>query len=293
MLRRPLTRLAGGLAAALGLQLVSRSYYSPVPELASLDGEVWERRSPLRGIELSTTAQIEFAERELAEFLEEARFPRTGRWDEGRFFLDNRSYESVDAEVLYAMVRRSQPARIVELGSGWSTLVMAEACEANRRRGIDTQLVSYEPFPRGNVPEGTPGLSALRRVRAQDVPLEVFEELAAGDILFVDTTHTVKLASDVNFIVLEVLPLLRPGVLVHFHDIWLPYEYHRVLVEQMGMYWAEQYLLQAFLSGNRSFEIVWAAQAVVREHRERVRRLVPSMSDDQWPSAFWLRRTGP
>jgi hypothetical protein len=273
------------------LQLVTGSYYAPVPDLASVNGGVWDRKSPLAGIELDTDAQIAFAERELAEFLAEARFPRTGQWSGGSFFLDNRSYESVDAEVAYAMVRRFRPARIVELGSGWSTLAMAQACEANRRDGVTTELVSYEPYPRGNVPSDTPGLSALHPVRAQDVPLSEFEALGASDILFVDTTHAVKLAGDVNFVVLEVLPLLRPGVLVHFHDIWLPYEYHRVLFEQLGMFWTEQYLVQAFLSGNLSFEILWGAQAVVREHRERVRRLVPSMTDSQWPTAFWLRRT--
>jgi Methyltransferase domain len=286
-------------AAALGVHVarrrnwnvVPRSYYSPVPDLEHVPGDVWERRSALRGIGFDSARQIEFAERELRPYLEEARFPRHGDWSGGRFFLDNRGYETVDAEVLYAMVRRFKPARIIELGSGWSTLAMAQACEANRSEGADTQLVAYEPYPRGNVPLATPGLSALRRVKAQDVPLTEFESLDAGDVLFVDTTHTVKLGGDVNFIVLEVLPTLRPGVLVHFHDIWLPYEYHRMLVEGMRMYWAEQYLLQAFLSCNPSYEVVWGSQAVWREQRDRLERLIPSTNDHQFPSAFWLRRT--
>jgi hypothetical protein len=71
----------------------------------------------------------------------------------------------------------------------------------------------------------------------------------------------------------------------------MPFEYHRMLVEGMGMYWAEQYLLQAFLSCNPSYEVIWAAQAVVRDQRERVQLLIPSMQEHQWPSAFWLRRT--
>ncbi len=284
------TRLLKRASARLGFELVPRSYYSPLPDLESLDGEVWDRRSPLSGVEFDTLAQIEFAERELREYVIEADFPRQGRWGDGRFHLDNRSYETVDAEVLYAMVRRFKPSRIVELGSGWSTLAMAEACVANDVDGTSTELVSYEPFPRGNVPVGTPGLSVLHRLRAQEVPLSVFEALGQNDVLFVDTTHTVKTGGDVNFVVLEVLPLLRPGVIVHFHDIWLPFEYHRMLVEGMGMYWAEQYLLQAFLACNPSFELLWAAQAVVRDHRERVRALIPGMDHSQWPSAFWIRR---
>ncbi len=98
------------------------------------------------------------------------------------------------------------------------------------------------------------GLPSLERTPAQAVPEAVFTELAAGDILFVDTTHTVKIASDVNRIILRILPLLAPGVVVHFHDICLPYEYPRYLFEDYALYWAEQYLLQAFLSMNPSFE---------------------------------------
>ncbi len=115
--------------------------------------------------------------------------------------------------------------------------------------------------------------------------------MAPGDILFVDTTHTVKIGSDVNFIVLDVLPRLAPGVIVHFHDIFLPFEYPRRWFETDGYLWAEQYLLQAFLAFNTAFEVLVPAQALARDQAERLRRVVPRMDPAASPGAFWLQRT--
>src|SRR4029079_12969350 len=124
----------------------------------------------------------------------------------------------------------------------------------NAADGSPLTLEVFDPFP-GVVSEGLPGLSRLERIGAQQVPLETFESLESGDVLFVDTTHTVKVGSDVNFIVLEVLPRLREGVHVHLHDIFLPYEYPRKWLEDYGLYWTEQYLVHAFLVYNSAFEV--------------------------------------
>jgi len=137
---------------------------------------------------------------------------------------------------------------------------------------------------------GLPGLAALEPVKAQDIAPEVFASLGDGDVLFVDTTHTVKLDSDVNRIVLDVLPTLSPGVLVHVHDIFLPYEYPREWPEVSGFHWAEQYLLQAFLACNRDFEVLVGTYALCRDRREAMSRLAPTWRDGASASAFWMRR---
>jgi predicted O-methyltransferase YrrM len=212
----------------------------------------------------------------------------TGRPDE--YTLDNDSYGRVGADLLHGMVRGLKPRRIVELGSGQSTLIMAAAAARNRTEGVETELRVYDPFA-SVARRGLPGLASLEHVRAQEVPTEVFTSLAAGDVLFVDTTHTVKIGSDVNRIVLEVLPSLAPGVIVHVHDIFLPYEYPRVFAEKSGLHWAEQYLLQAFLSGNPGYEILAAAYALCRDRPDAMARLAPTWRPGRLPSALWLRRT--
>ena len=118
-------------------------------------------------------------------------------------------------------------------------------------------------------------------------------ELESNDVLFVDSSHVVKTGSDVNFLILEVLPRLRPGVVVQFHDIFLPYEYPPAWYER-GMYPTEQYLLHAFLIGNRDYRVVFAAHALVRAERERVSELIPSLRarDEHFPAAFWIERQG-
>jgi hypothetical protein len=277
------------LARVAEYDLVRRDYYSPIPNLGALPADVWLRKSPMAGIDFDTASQIRWAEKTLSSAIAEFSAPAHGTYGAGAYYYENRSFEYGDAEIAYAIVRATRPRRILELGSGFSTLILAMACEANARDGADTELVANDPFPRGVTPIPTPGLTRLERRRAEDVPLEEFEKLEAGDVLFVDTTHTVKIGGDVNYVVLDVLPKLQPGVLVHFHDIFLPHEYPRPLVEGHGAYWAEQYLLQAFLALNAGYEVLFANHAVSVGEPEDFRQLVPAFRGDNVASGFWLR----
>jgi predicted O-methyltransferase YrrM len=229
--------------------------------------------------------QLEFVERELGEFCREFDPPMSAA-DAGphRFYLRNGTYETVDAELLYAMARRFKPQRILELGSGYSTLILREALE--RQDAVDA-LRTYDPYPSHLLMAHWP----VTRLPVQDIPDDVFRSLGPGDLLFVDTSHTVKTGGDVNRIVLDFLPILQPGVIVHFHDIFLPYPYSRAHLEG-GHFWNEQYLLQAFLSGNEAWEILVAASAIARAHDRRLADLVPSFRPGANPGAFWIRRRG-
>jgi hypothetical protein len=278
-------------AERIGLQVVPKTYYSPIPDLRALPADVWDRRSDLRGIHFDLDEQLAWIEEHLAEAMREFAAPEHATGQPGEYALANESYGRVGADLLHGVVRGLKPKRIVELGSGHSTLIMAAAAERNRADGIETELRTFDPFP-GVARPGLPGLAALEAVRAQDVPLEVFTSLRAGDVLFVDTTHTVKLDSDVNRIVLDVLPVLAPGVLVHVHDIFLPYEYPREWPERSGFHWAEQYLLQAFLAGNRDYEVLAGTFALCRDRPDEMARLAPTWRPGATASAFWMRRTG-
>jgi Methyltransferase domain len=277
--------LARRAAERVGLQLVLKTYYSPIPDLSTLPDEVWQERDPLRGIELDLDAQAETLERRLSHWLTE--FSPAGA-DGHAYEEGNASYPLPDARLLYAMVRDLQPRSIVELGSGQTTRVIAQACVANASAGTRTQFQAFDPLPMA-VDDTLPGLDALERTPAQQVPEQVFADLRDGDILFVDTTHTVKVGSDVNRIILRVLPLLSPGVVVHFHDICLPYEYPRYLLEDYALYWAEQYLLQAFLAMNPSFEVLYATDALCRDRRAEVTR-AGLAKEAESGSSFWIRR---
>ena len=277
-------------ARRMGFDLVRSGFYSPLPATAELPEEVWTRRSPLEGIDFDSAEQLRFVREQLGPYIAEFD-PRFDTGTEfGRYILRNDVYEEVDSELLYAFVRHLRPRRIVELGSGVSSFVIAHACDANRRDGVDAEYEVYDPYPPLRECLGQLGaVTRHRELPAQSVPLEAFDRLDADDVLFVDTTHTVKIGSEVNRIVLDVLPRLRPGVVVHFHDIFLPWEYHRHWIEG-DWKWNEQYLVQAFLAMNPSCEVLVSCMALARDHHEELGRLVPTLRPASAPTAFWIRR---
>ena len=277
-------------ASAAGFHLVLKTFYSPIPSLEELPPGTLERVSPLSGVRFDLDAQLAWVRDEIAARMAEFRPSPAGAGGPHDYTEGTESYGILDAAVLYGTLRRLRPQRVIELGSGASTLVIAQAARENERDGAPLRLAAFDPFP-NVVSETLPGLAELNRRRAQDIPIEVFEELADGDVLFVDTTHTVKLGSDVNFIVLDVLPRLAPGVVVHFHDIFLPYEYPRTWLEDFGLYWTEQYLLQAFLTHNPVWDIVCAVGALARDRREQLAGVVPAGVPVTGGGAFWIRRT--
>jgi hypothetical protein len=281
MLGQPRQRLRRALARParrMGFDLLDRSFYSPIPDVDALPADLWDGPRPTPGIDLRTDEQLRHLEQDLAPYVAEFTPPRASAGF-GEYFLDNGAYDSVDAEVLYATVRHGKPRRILEVGSGFSTLVTAQAVLANRREGHACEFVASDPYPRDFLQQPVEGLDAMRAWGAADVP--------AAKIA---TTHTVKTGGDVNHWILDVFPTLAPGVLVHVHDIFLPWEYPRPWLTEMEFFWAEQYLLQAFLALNRDFEVILAAHHLARAFPERVGAVVPSFAPGVLPGAFWMRR---
>jgi predicted O-methyltransferase YrrM len=203
------------------------------------------------------------------------------------FYLNNGWFDSVDAEVLYSIIRRFKPARIVEVGSGFSTRAMRRAILDG---SLHTRLTSIDPIPRIDVAN-----FADEQIRTPVETLEVsrlVELLQANDILFIDSSHLITTGGDVIFLCLEVLPELRPGIFVHFHDIFLPFEYPQSWVVDFRWGWNEQYLVQAFLYNNSEFEIVWPAFYMWTQYKGEVLKTIPCDPLRTSPSSLWLRKIG-
>jgi predicted O-methyltransferase YrrM len=279
------------LARAGGYHLVRANYYSPIPDPAALPPEVWTEPSPMPGVELDLDVQARFVEEALRPFLEEFAPEPGPPGNEDGFYLQNPFYGRWDAPILHALVRHQRPARVLEVGSGFSTLVVAGALARNARDGVPAEHDVVDPHP-------SPLLARLgarvrtRALPANEIPLEEFRALAPGDVLFIDTTHTVKVGSDVVYLLLEALPSLGPGVLVHLHDIFRPFEYPRELLDAYGAYWQEHHLLQALLAFNPRLEVVCANHALYRSSRERLTPLLGDPGPVALPSGFWIRTTG-
>lgn len=179
------------------------------------------------------------------------RFARFDRPDPNGFSLQNNYYSTPDAEVLYAMVNLFRPRQIIETGSGNSTRLFRAAVND---AGIDGRILSIDPNPRVEISAFS---DEVVRARAESVDRTVFTRLQANDILFIDSSHEIRAGNDVVFLLLDILPRLEKGVVVHIHDIFLPYEYPRRWVIEERWQWTEQYLVQALLTGNNSFAVLW------------------------------------
>jgi len=195
-------------------------------------------------------------------------------------------FRGTDVLVAYCMVRHFQPRRIIEVGSGFSSLVLGQAAAKNK----NSSLICIDPFPGEFLRNGNiPALQSLIETKVQDLDVEFFSQLAPGDILFIDSSHAVKIGGDVNYLFLEVLPRLNLGVIVHVHDIFFPFEYRRHWVLNEFRFWTEQYLLQAFLTFNSEFEVLLANYYLSRYHQEHLRAAFPDLS--RWiGGSFWMRR---
>ena len=207
------------------------------------------------------------------------------------FYHDQYMFRAVDAEVLYCMVRHYQPGRILEIGSGFSTLVSAPACRANQAQEISATLTCIEPYPNDVLRKGFPGLTKLIAEPLENVALSMFTSLGENDVLFIDSSHVLRIGNDVHREYLEILPRLAPGVLVHVHDIFLPFEHPRQWVTEEFRFWTEQYLLQAFLAFNSAYEALWGGCDMHARHPDRLRAAF-SKYDPQTvlPGSFWMRR---
>jgi hypothetical protein len=268
----------GVAAGHLGRRLVKDDFYSPLPDLDALPPE--DLRSAMAGIHFDSTEQLRYLSESLGPYLGELDIPDAGV--AGELYLRNGFYEAGDAETLYAIVRERRPARVLELGSGFSTHIIARALAAN---GGGTHQV-FDPYARPEID----ALASVTRRSAGEIEDAEFARLERGDVLFVDSTHVVKIGSEVNRIVLDALPLLAPGVAVHFHDIFLPWDYPHGFFTRLGMYLNEQYLLQALLAMNPGYRILLAMSAVGKLHPQEVAELIPSVRAGAAPCAFWIER---
>jgi hypothetical protein len=316
--RQPLTRkpqfrwFAAGvfrMCQKLGFNVTPKHFYWPIPDLAMLSEKDWGAYKLSDGVNLQLDRQLRMLEAELLPFCAECYFPEQATEREHEFHLNNGFFERVDAEIAYAMVRHWLPRRIVEIGSGQSTRLLAASLCRNAREARAGELLAIEPHPDPVLRRGFPGLSKLTQQKVQQVPMEVFTTLQEGDILFIDSSHVVAMDSDVIHEYLRILPKLKPGVVVHIHDIFMPADYPRKFVMNNLCFWGEQYLLEAFLSFNHAFEVLWSGSAMQLFHRAELQKHFPAWADSYlrmpeslraytptldgmnvWPCSFWMQK---
>ena len=295
----------------IGINVTPNHFYWPIPDINELEKREWPTSMATMSFDFHFARQLKMLDRMTADYGNEwTAFPDRPVNGSGGYHHNNGFFEMVDAEIAYGFVRQHRPARIIEIGTGFSTRVMAAALQMNKQiDGAGGEIISIDPKPERVPQNGFSNFVTVIPSAVQDVDLNLFQSLGPNDILFIDSSHVVSVGSDVVREYLEIIPSLRSGVLVHIHDIFFPSDYPREAVLQNMCFWSEQYLVQAFLSFNNKFEVLWASSAMQAYYPEALEaafprwktsfkdmpkeagRWVPSQDDERvWPSSLWIRR---
>jgi predicted O-methyltransferase YrrM len=264
-------------------------FHSPIPSLEDIESSARRHKSPdqVPGVELNEADQLVLLG-ELTKF-----YPTMPFRDEAtpgfRYRFDNPSYSYADGILLHTMLRYLRPRRVVEVGSGYTSALTLDTNEHFLGNQVSCSFI--EPHPNLLLSLITEkDLQSVRviRSRLQDVDLRLFDELEAGDILFIDSTHVSKVDSDVNCLFFDVLPRLKPGTLIHLHDVFPSFEYPLDWLRH-GRAWNEQYVLRAFLQFNASFRIRLFGSHMIDRYPDWFRTHMPLCLKNPG-GAFWMQR---
>jgi hypothetical protein len=282
-----------------GFDVVPKHYYSPVPDCTWLEKNrlLWIGRSSLTGIPWDLAAQLAWLKGVCEPYYGEV----AGLKSYYSFIGSGPGYGEIESQILHCFVRRYAPANIIEIGSGVSTICMIEAAGLNQRDGKRvSRITCVEPFPSDKL-RSRKEIELIPKF-CQQVPLSLFDRLSAGDLLFIDSTHAVKVGSDVLRIYLEIVPYLPPGIFLHVHDIYLPYAYPRE-VFSTRYWWQETAMLMALLINNPKLAVLTCLSALHYDYPEQLQKLLtdyrPAPNDEglavspstpgHFPSSTWLR----
>lgn len=302
-----------------GYHCVRDDWESPVPNFAFLRNaenvggldNVFYRNQPMPGIDFRLTEQLRFLETDCARYAAEFNaIPiRTSAPFEYAVNPNGGSYAPVDASVAHCVIRHYKPRRVVEIGSGSSSLVLAAALLKNANEGAPSEFVTVDPHPDS---ARVAALEALRSANlpitfqwhhsiVQKAPLDLFTSLKPGDVLFIDSSHVARVGHDVNYLFLDVLPQVPAGVLVHVHDIFFPHEYPPFWVLDLKRFLNEQYLLQMLLANSPDWQVEYTGYALQLHFPNRLKAVfahfgtVPGVTGNppqvNWQAAaVWIRR---
>lgn len=268
-----------GVWEKLGFHVIPDHFYYPIPNLNDLEKrKPWDDTFPTTGVDLNDGSQLDLLsdfERFSGEFAvpEELGFAHAG-----------------DGAVYYFLIRRYEPDRIIEVGSGVSASI---ALEASAKNETSTQITAVDPYPSDQLRrlEQQNGNFEILEAKAEDVDVSWYSQLRKGDFLFVDSTHVVQTDNDVVHLFLRVLPELENGVFAHFHDITFPHEHSRERIIENHRFWSEQYLLHAFLLFNEKYEVIWAMRHMCKKYRDELVDALSGYEGDSCGSSFWIKRT--
>jgi hypothetical protein len=269
----------------VGVFPVRKHYYEPLFDARILKHPLDEVRQ-LPGIDWNVSEQLQLLS--CFHFEEELNNIPFNNPHKMEFYLNNLNFGPGDAEYWYNIVRHFKPKRIIEIGSGYSTLMAQKAINKNRESSSVCQHICIEPYEMPWLEYA--GVQVIRR-KLEDIDRALFGSLNENDILFIDSSHVIRPQGDVLVEFLELLPRLQRGVIVHVHDIFSPHDYPAEWIRGRVRLWNEQYLLEAFLTFNNSYKIIGALSFLHEFAYDALKSKCPFLSTESNPGSFYMKKT--
>jgi SAM-dependent methyltransferase len=271
-------------------------YYSPIPSLEELElkkGIIYDYGKKIQAIDLQLEEQYKLL-KEYSNFYKELDFTKE-RNGTNRYFYNNPSFREPDGIFLYSFLRAFRPKRIIEVGSGYTSALMLDINDKYFNKSLELTFV--DPFPDllfSLLDEKDKAKHKLIPQKLQDVDLSIFDSLQAGDLVFIDSTHVSKTGSDVNIIFFDLIPRLKSGVFIHFHDIVFPFEYPEEWVfntngRWKGFSWNESFILRSFLMYNEWFHIIFFNSFMLKAKNDFIKQNMP-LCLDAIPGSIYLKK---
>ena len=288
--RLPISRF---IFERVGIYPIRDHYYEPLFNYrGNLHHSLRDKRN-LPGVDMNEEQQLQWLSK--FQYGEELKaMPRAAKGSS--FYYDNPNFAEGDAECLYSLIRFCKPNRIIEIGSGFSTMMAREAIKKNQLDDSTYKCkhICIEPYEMQWL-DKVPEIEIIRQ-KVELMDQKLFLELEENDILFIDSSHMIRPQSDVLCEYLEILPILKPGVLVHVHDIFTPRDYlNQWLLNELKL-WNEQYLLEGFLSCSQRYEVVLALNYLWHDHKDNMLHAFPMLTNKESeviePRSFWIRSLG-
>ena len=251
------------LGLKFNLVILPYHFYVPVSNILELNKDKsWQKKTNLKGINFNKLNQI--------SNIKKIMLPYFSEYKNGKIYQDatrnnyGLGFGAIEAQALHGVIRHIKPNKIIEIGSGVSTYCMLKAGAKN--------ITCIEPYPSKFLVKNKK-INLIKK-NIQKINLDIFKSLSKNDLLFIDSSHTLKINSDLTKIYLEILPILKKGVIIQIHDIFFPYNFQRDANNSIYQ-WMETQLLQAFLINNNKIEIIFSMSYLHYEAPNELKKLFP------------------
>ena len=276
--------LSKSILKKIGIFPLTSNYYEPSFNFDNLKKNLSEKRN-LPGINFNIENQIKnLKQLDYKKELENLNLKNNS--PNFNFNIDNNFFEAGDAEIYYQMIRYHKPKKIIEIGSGQSSLIAMEAINNNKQ--IDnfiTELTCIEPFENKWLEKND--IRVIRK-KVEEVDTDIFTGLNKNDILFIDSSHVIKPQGDIVKIFLEILPKLKSCVIIHIHDIFSPRDYLENWLKIENRFFNEQYLLEGILDNSSRYKIMLSLNLLKYDFYKELKNVCPYLNDRSEPSSFYM-----